>query len=689
MHSHTARAERRRSRVLCLAAWASTVALLGCGGGGNGASLAFVAPPAGDTAPDTQPKLTGTFTGDPVSGLDYRGSLSGARTTDAEGRYRYAAGETLSFSIGTLPLGSTPASAAVSPLAWVGADSTTSDMRVSNRLVLLQSLDADGDLNNGIQITEAVRQAVSRQAAAIDFAQPAAAFRASIAPLLAAIETAGAFSDLDPRPRTARTTAAAQEHYTRSTRTRHLVATAGGSLRGFEANAGTWQYLGIPYAQPPVGPLRWRAPQSPTPWSGVRQAIAWPDQSAQNPTMEALGEGGMSEDSLYLHVTAPKSASKLPVMVWFHGGSFAILTANSKQYNNPDGLTTKGVVLVTVNHRLGPFGYLAHPLLSAESGHGGSGNYGQMDLVMALQWVKSNIAAFGGDPGNVTIFGQSGGGGKVYGLMNAPEAAGLFHKAIVQSGANAIATGGTPASSLAGGEAIGKAVFERVGATTLAQARALPWTAYTQADLDAGIPRETYRPNVDHRHMVKTYGQNMAEGMPSDVPLMVGATSGDYPSLRASLPVFMAQRAPTYRSPQYVYRFSRVPDGWSAMGLLSGHSGELPYLFGYPQGMVTNYVMGLVLTPAGAKAPIGDLNGNGITGTAGDAADVQASMGWGPNDEAITETTMTLWTRFAKDGNPSMDAPEWKAYTPASDAYLEIGPGGGATPRTGLASAFP
>lgn len=118
----------------------------------------------------------------------------------------------------------------------------------------------------------------------------------------------------------------------------------------------------------------------------MREAVGWADQSAQDPTLQAVNKGGMSEDSLYLNITAPKEAEGLPVMVWFHGGSFAILSANSSQYNNPDSLTKKGVVLVTVNHRLGPFGYIAHPLLTAESGYGGSGNYGQMDLVMALEW---------------------------------------------------------------------------------------------------------------------------------------------------------------------------------------------------------------------------------------------------------------------------------------------------------------
>lgn len=632
---------------------------------------------------------TGTFTDGPVSGLTYTRSGADSGTTDAAGRFRYAAGETVTFSIGSLSLGSAPGAAVLTPLSVTSGATAATDPQVNNKLILLQSLDADGDLNNGIQITDGVRGVVSAHAASINFNQSTTAFRTSLTPMLTALNAANVLTDLDPRARTARTAASALEHFTRSTSARHVVTTTAGQLSDFEANASTWQYFGIPYAKPPVGDLRWRPPVAAAAWTGVRDAVSYSNQSAQNPQLESIGEGGMSEDSLYLNVTAPKNATNLPVMVWFHGGAFAILSGNTKQYNNPEGVTTKGVVLVTVNHRLGPFGYMAHPALTAESSYGGSGNYGQMDLVMALDWVKKNIAQFGGDPSNVTLFGQSGGGGKTYSLMNSPQAKGLFHKAIVQSGASEIPTSGTVATSLAAGEAIGSAMFGRLNVTTLAQARALPWTAFVQADLDAGIPREIYRPNADSYYLPKTYQQNVADGMPSDVPLMVGVTSGDYPSLRGALPTFMAQRTPTYRSNQFVYKFSRVPDGWAAMGLQSGHDGEVPYLFNYPLGMASNYSLNLVLTPQGTKPPIGDLNGNGVTGTTGDAADVYASMQWGAGDIATVDNVMTTWTQFAKTGNPSTPALSWPAYTLANDTYVEFGPAPTATVRTGLGTAFP
>ncbi|MVF11969.1 carboxylesterase family protein [Ketobacter sp. MCCC 1A13808] len=667
MKTRPTKKQLRRSAIISLAVSPILLPLASCGG-------------------DKQ--LTGTFIDSAVSGLNFEGTTTEAGVTDSGGEFNYLKGETITFSIGDLELGSAEGAELMTPLTITEDATAATDSAVNNKLILLQSIDADGDLNNGIQITEMIRTAVSDSAAAINFDQPAEAFGSSLEPLLATLESNSAFSDTDPRARVVRDAPDAVAHFLRSSGERIVVATNAGDVRGFAANESTWQFLGIPYAKPPLGDLRWRPPVQPDPWVGVRDAVAWADQSAQNPTLEAVNEGGMSEDSLYLNVTAPKEAENLPVMVWFHGGSFAILSANSKQYNNPDSLTTKGVVLVTVNHRLGPFGYIAHPLLSEESGYGGSGNYGQMDLVMALQWVQQNIAAFGGNPGNVTLFGQSGGGGKTYSLMNSPQATGLFHKAIVQSGFAPLDTTSGPEDSLAGSEAIGSALFERAGVTTLEEARALPWTALVQADLENDIPRQTYVPNADFYYQPKTYYQNVMDGMPSDVPLMSGATAGDYDTLRAALPVWLTQRSPTYQSNQYVYKFSWVPDGWGAMGLASCHGCELPYVFNYPAGLVQNYVLGLVLTPEGEKPEIGDLNGNGVTGTEGDAADVFASMQYGAKDAAVTELTMTMWSNFAKTGNPATDDVMWPLYTNDNDTFVEIGPETGVSVKTGLKAAL-
>lgn len=640
-----------------------------------------------DAGPDARPE-TGTFIDSPVSGLDYQGAKVGSGQTDATGQFDYFPDEIITFAIGDLELGTAAGAEQLTPLSITEGATDASDPRVSNMLVLLQSLDADGNLNNGIQITKQISDEVSFSAAELDLSQAAADFNSNLAAVLDTLENAGAFTDTDPRARTATSVADALAHFERSTSPRTVVSTSGGDLRGFAINDDTWQFLGVPYAKPPLAELRWAPPQPAEPWDGIRDAAAWPDQSAQDTALESINEGGMSEDSLYLNITAPKDAEDLPVMVWFHGGAFAILSANSKQYNNPNGLTEKGVVVVTVNHRLGPFGYIAHPLLTAESGYGGSGNYGQMDLVMALEWVRDNIAAFGGNPGNVTLFGQSGGGGKTYSLMNSPHATGLFHKAIVQSGVAPMNEDGGPEVSLAASEAVGEAMFARAGVSTLEEARALPWNELIKSEQQNKIPREIYRPNSDNYYQPNTYYQNVVNGMPSDVPLMSGVTSGDYPHIRAALPVWLEQRSAKYQSEQFIYKFSRVPPGWSAMGLASCHGCELPYLFNYPAAMVQNFLLGLVLTPEGKRPPIGDLNNNGVSGSQGDAADVFASMQYGATDVAVAEETMTMWTNFAKTGNPSTQSTDWPAYTLANDTFVEIGPEGEATIETGLAESI-
>jgi para-nitrobenzyl esterase len=638
---------------------------------------------------DAQVMQQGVFAEGAVSGLNFS-SAAGSGTTDADGRFFFAAQESISFSVGELLLGSTSAKGKVTPVDLFPQATGIADQRATNVLVLLQTLDQDGDLNNGTQISAPTSNVVSKYKGKIVFDQTPAAFAsdANVAALLAELNGAQLFTDTDPRPRSLRDARAAQDYFARANAPRSVVATQHGKVSGFAAKPGTWQWLGIPYAKPPLGQLRWKPPQEPVAWEKPRDAVAWSDQAAQDPALQASGEGGMSEDSLYLNVTAPDKAANLPVMVWFHGGAFTILTGNSKAYNNPDGLTNKGIVLVVVNHRLGAFGYLAHPLLTADSSYGGSGNYGQMDLVMALSWVKKNIANFGGNPENVTIFGQSGGCGKVASLMNSPQATGLFQKAVCQSGTSALAPAATPETVIAGAEQVGKAMFTRLNVTTIEQARALPWTAIVQSDTDAKIGREVYRPTIDNFYTSKTFYNTIVQGQPSDVPLMIGATSGDYAAIISGLKEVMPFRSMHSKANLYVYRFSAVPTGWMDKGLLSGHGGELPYLFNYPAMFANNYAFNLVLDAAGKKPEIGDLDMDGVTGTAGDAQDVLASLTWGPQDTAVAETLMSVWTNFAKSGNPDSSGLSWPPYTAANDTYVEFGPSG-ASVKTGLVAAFP
>src|SRR6185436_12859543 len=214
-----------------------------------------------------------------------------------------------------------------------------------------------------------------------------------------------------------------------------LVATPAGKLRG--ATNGTLNvFKGIPYALPPIGGLRWRPPVAMSPWTDVRDATRFGAACMQpkpRPSIYSADLAAVSEDCLFLNVWTTPGARNRPVFFWIHGGG---LTSGSSSESMYDGakLAARGVVVVSINYRLGALGYLAHPQLSAESEHGVSGNYGLLDQIEALRWVQRNIAEFGGDPNRVTIFGESAGGGSVFSLLVSPLAKGLFHRAIAQSG---------------------------------------------------------------------------------------------------------------------------------------------------------------------------------------------------------------------------------------------------------------
>jgi len=202
---------------------------------------------------------------------------------------------------------------------------------------------------------------------------------------------------------------------------------------------GIWEFLGIPYAKPPIGELRWRPPQPVPPWEGVRPCAQFGDSCPQ-PETDQYDLGGLGEDCLYLNIWVQKGGSgeSLPVMVWIHGGAFQIGSASlmmnhGEALYNGRKLAERGVIVVTLNYRLGPFGFLAHPLLSRESPRGLCGNYGLLDQLAALQWIQENIASFGGDSSRITLFGQSAGASSICYLMVNPLAKGLFQRAVSQS----------------------------------------------------------------------------------------------------------------------------------------------------------------------------------------------------------------------------------------------------------------
>jgi para-nitrobenzyl esterase len=293
-----------------------------------------------------------------------------------------------------------------------------------------------------------------------------------------------------------------------------------------DGGAKVYVFKGVPYAAPPVGALRWKAPEPVKPWTGVRDATQWSSQCAQR-AGSSMGEPGkISEDCLYLNVvTAAKDSSeKRPVMVFFHGGGLTSGTGNSLTYNNT-ALPRKGVVVVTVNSRLGPIGYMAHPALSKESGRGASGNYGTLDLIASLRWVKENIAQFGGDPGNVLIFGESGGGTKTLSLLSSPLSKGLFHKAIIESGSALVSP--ERATTLERGEAAGKRISAKLGldksADELAALRAAKWEDIVAAagDREVDFPANLV---VDGYILPQSVHDTFKNGKQHDVPMIVGAT---------------------------------------------------------------------------------------------------------------------------------------------------------------------
>ncbi len=232
-------------------------------------------------------------------------------------------------------------------------------------------------------------------------------------------------------------------------------------------------YKGIPFAAPPVGSLRWRAPLPPAKWEGIRQAVSF----APGPVQGGNPPSGKSEDCLYLNIWTPAATKedKIPVLVWIYGGGFGAGSTSETNYNG-ENLARKGVVLVSIAYRVGQLGFLAHPELSSESPHNVSGNYGLLDMIAGLQWVQKNIAAFGGDPDKVTIFGESAGGIAVSMLCASPLAKGLFHGAISQSGGSfgpprPTTYPGENLKCLADAESDGQAYLKSAGVASIAELR--------------------------------------------------------------------------------------------------------------------------------------------------------------------------------------------------------------------------
>ena len=350
-------------------------------------------------------------------------------------------------------------------------------------------------------------------------------------------------------------------------------------------------------------------------------------------------------------------------MVFFHGGGLTLGTGNFVLYNHT-ALPLKGVVVVTVNSRLGSIGYMAHPALTAESEHQASGNYGTLDLIASLKWVQKNIAAFGGDPDNVLIFGESGGGTKTMSLVTSPLAKGLFHKAIVESGS--VVASPERTATLEEAEEVGERIAAKLGlegkSDVLAAMRAASWEDIVAAEWQkrprAGalpVPSDrAYRTDltVDGWVLPASVHEMLRQGKQHDVPLIVGANEGE-PRAATDVPRLANLMSATASSKTYVYNFSHMPAGWRDLGCIAFHGVELPYVFGYvPDGLTLPLILGLA-------------NRNGCSLREPGADEV---------DETVADNTMEMWAHFAKTGDPSVKGlVEWPPYTEESDRYLDIG----------------
>lgn len=462
------------------------------------------------------------------------------------------------------------------------------------------------------------------------------------------------------------------------------VKTTAGVVEGDTAAGGAVRvFKGIPYAAPPVGDLRWKAPQPVQPWTGVRRATEYGPRCHQGPIFgDMVFRSDPSEDCLSLNVWVPAKpgASPLPVMVWIHGGGFQA-GASSEPRHDGDHLAQKGVMLVTINYRLGVFGFFSYR--DAVAGESAVGNAAFLDMIAALQWVKDNAAAFGGDPGNVTIFGESAGSFAVSGLMAAPPARGLFHKAIGQSGAFFGATLAPMARSAA--EEHGKKLADALGAARLAELRKRPAEQVLQAALKI---QPWFGPTIDGDVLRGDVLSTYIGGEQAPVPLLAGWNADES---RAG--VVLAKAPPTAKTfvEQTQKRFGPHADEVLRVYRATSDAEALESAASLASDMFIGYGTWkwLDLHASTGKAPVFRYSFdrkipiepgrvvNGRTVTAEDvgarhAGDIEYVFGtldsvkgvtWSEDDRKLADAMMTYWSSFARTGRPHGDGlPEWPAF---------------------------
>jgi len=457
-----------------------------------------------------------------------------------------------------------------------------------------------------------------------------------------------------------------------------LVDAPAGSVQGIQGNIRVFK--SIPYAQPPVGAMRWKAPVALPTWQGVRKATAFGPACVQPhskaPSIYANPPEKMSEDCLTLNIWAPKDAKALPVFVWIHGGALVSGYSHERLYDGAR-MAGKDVIVVSINYRLGVLGYLAHPGLSAESAEGISGNYGLLDQIAALEWVKRNIGAFGGDAGNVTIAGESAGGLSVMYLMASPRARGLFHKAIAES-AYMISTPelkqtahGTPSA-----EAAGTRIMTALGAADLPALRAMDAEPLTDMAAAKGYgPWGTVDGKVLARQLIDTWNR----GEQAPVPILAGFNSGEIRSLRVLLPPAPANAAAYEAAIRRSYgdladyflalypaatidesMLANTRDalyGWTSTRLAIGQTaiGQHGYLYLFDHGYPAADDNGLHAFHA-AELPY-------VFGTAGQTPPYWPKVPDTLAERRLSDAMMSYWVSFATTGAPIAKAqPAWQPY---------------------------
>ena len=471
-----------------------------------------------------------------------------------------------------------------------------------------------------------------------------------------------------------------------------LVSTVSGRVSGVAGHDPTVTvFKGIPFAAPPVGDMRWRPPGPAPHWDGERKADSFGDicMQRQPPQMHTP----MSENCLFLNVWTSRSGAdvKKPVFVWIYGGRF-IFGAGSQPDYDGEGLAKKGLVVVTLNYRTGVFGFLATPELSEESGHNASGNYGLLDQIAALKWVQDNIAAFGGEPNNVTVAGQSAGAASVLQLIDSPLAKGLFKRAIPESGAlypnDPLISGLAPSwRPLREAEAAGAAYAERAGAKSLAALRMLPADRLmVENNLDdetvQGRP-PLFRPVVDGWVVPKSYGDTLRGGTQNDVAVLTGYNldeAGAETQIKLTLVQYKAQVATTYgaMADQFLQLYPATSDAAATAAWKSAARDSVrvsSWLWGRlfdekRRGPVYTYYWTHVPgSPEGSRR--GAYHGAEINFAFNNLYAVDAP--WTADDRRIADIVSTYWVNFAKSGNPN--GPGLPVWNPVhvEPSVMEIG----------------